>query len=656
MMPPNAGAIGMVTEELKSASDRTIREALECADPMVLLGLIYHATGDEALGSIGISSVPMVFSSANIVPDKEQAAWVRARAFDLLTAYRDGKATPPTHVTSARLHRAMSLAAGEDVPLEELSLHSDVLDLDPTPKGWGAGPVRGDVDKFNVVVIGAGLAGINAAVQLKCSGIPFTLIEKNRGVGGTWHHNRYPGARVDWPSRLYSHSFGLDFKFRHLFAPREENEQYIRWCVERFDLTSHIELDTTVTDLRWDERRGVWAVHSRGPGGDERRRSARAVISAIGLLERPFIPEFSGLEEFEGAKFHSSRFDTGVNLSGKRAAVIGTGASGMQMVPDLAPLVDRLTVFQRSPGWILPVPGYRDPLPECALWLERNVPYYANWLRFILGWILGDHRLFKIFELDPAWKDPRSVNVINHEARERSLVHLRERLAHRPDLIEKCTPDYPIFANRPVADNGWFEAIARDNVELVSEPIARITKRRIVVESGREYEADLIVFATGFRPNDYFADIEVIGRNGLSIDEAWASDGPRAHWGLTVPGFPNFFMLYGPNANPRNLGPVQYGEWAMAYVLSCFKAMIEGNWKSMDVTKKAYDQFNASMDARLNRLVSVNPRTRHRSYYTNDFGRSAVQSPWSSFEVFSAFSNVRFEDYVVTTGDENIPV
>jgi 4-hydroxyacetophenone monooxygenase len=643
----------MIPEGLRIADDKTIREALVFADPMVLMGLLYHATADEELANVKIMAVPMVFSDGNVVADAAQAEWVRSKAFELLKAYRDGRRDPPGDVSEVQLQRAMSLTAGEQVPTEEFSMHRDILDLQPEPRGWGRPPVGGRRDEFNVVVIGAGLAGVNAAVQLKASGIPFTLLEKNRGVGGTWFHNRYPGARVDWPSRLYSHSFGISYPFTHLFAPRQENEAYIRWCVDQYEIESHIVFEAEVTELTWDDERGVWVIHWRGPDGRVTVRAARAVISAIGLLERPSIPNIRGMDQFKGPMFHSSRFDSNLELTGKRVAVVGTGASGMQMVPDLAPLVDHVTVFQRSPGWVLPVPGYRDPLPEKALWLEKNVPYYTNWFRFALGWVLGDHKLFKVFELDPQWTDPRSVNAQNHAARERVLAHLQDKLRDRPDLASKCTPSYPIFGNRPVVDNGWFDALKRDNVELVVEPIERLSENGVVTANGTNYPADIVVFATGFRPNQYFSPMRITGRGGVSVDDLWAKDGPRAYWGVTVPHLPNFFILYGPNANPRNLGPVQYGEWAMYYFLDCMKYMIENDLKSLEVTDEAYQRFNSEMDLRLQNLVSVNPRTRHASYYVNEHGRSAVQSPWSSFEVCQAFANVNFHDYLVTTRDDS---
>lgn len=636
----------MITTALRQAMDEQIDEAVETADPMALRGLLFHATGDESLRAIGTADMQYGFSEVRIVVDPADVASLRLKAAQLLRDYRDGRREPPpADADPALLTEAMGLAAGEPIPVDEYALHHSTLALDPTPRGWGTPPGSGAGGDMPVIVVGAGLAGINAAIQLKASGIPFVLLDKNPGVGGTWNQNRYPGARVDWPSRLYSHSFGIGYGFRHAFAPRAENEDYLNWCVDTFGVRDDIRLNTMVTAMRWDDAAGLWHVDSTGPDGETEHRTARVVISAIGLLERPFIPDFAGMAQFRGVSMHSARFDPGVPLEGKRVAVIGTGASGMQMVPDLAPLVAHTTVFQRTPGWLLPSPGYRDPWAEPAQWLNRNMPYYASWMRFVSAWNLGDHRLFEVFEVDPEWTEPGSVNAVNHRIREHLLANLQAKLGDRPDLLVQCTPDYPPYGNRPVIDNGWLEAIRRDDVRLTGDAIDHFVEDGIVTATGEHIPVDIAIFATGFRPNDYFAQIAIEGRDGVGIDAVWAKDGPRAYWGVAAPHMPNFFMLYGPNANPRNLGPVQYGEWAIDYILTAMKRMLEQGWKSVEVSQAAYDAFNVELDRECEKLVSVNPRTRKESYYINAFGRSAVQSPWSSAQVMRAFSAFDAENY-----------
>ncbi|AMK19950.1 flavin-containing monooxygenase-like protein [Sphingobium sp. MI1205] len=636
-----------MTEALRGADDGWLRKALAAADPMVLMGLIYHATQDGSLDRIETQRLRVGLSEATIVPDESDLATIRDKAFALLRGYRDGTISPPSAQDEEVLRHAMSLAAGDPVPIEEMDLHRDVLALQPKVDGWDNPPACGNPAEFSVLVIGAGLAGINAAVQLKASGLSFELFDRNAGPGGTWQKNRYPGARVDWPSRLYSHSFGATFPFRHGFAPRAEMEEYLQWCVEEYDLADHIRYGMKVDSLVWSEDRGEWTVSATDAQGNQVTRNYRAVISAIGLLDRPKIPAIAGMADFRGKVMHSSLFDPETDLTGKRVAVLGTGASGLQMVPDLAPLVAQLTVFQRSPAWVVPAHGYRQPLSEEAQWLDANVPYYANWTRFALGWVLGDHRLLRVFDVDADWDDPLSSNPVNREAREFALAHIRQALADRPDLLEKSIPDYPIFANRPVVDNGWFDALKRDNVELVTDGVARFTEGGIATVDGIERQFDIVVMATGFDPNNYFAEIDIVGRGGKRIADLWADTGPQAFWGIAAPNMPNFFMLYGPNANPRNLGPVQYGEWAITYILDLLAREIENNWKSVEISEQVYRDFNAELEKRLLGIVSVNPKTTHASYYITTPGRSAVQSPWTSREVHDAFAKVNLGDFRV---------
>jgi 4-hydroxyacetophenone monooxygenase len=637
----------MISEALKTATEKVLVDVVDYADPATLLGLLYHATGDESLAKMGMVDVPAGFADMRVVADPADIALLRARAVRLLSEYQHGR-EPPPNVSTDRLYRAMTIAAGEDIPHDERALYCEQLALNPRPRGWDSGPRRRLLGSFDVVVIGAGLAGINAAIQLKTSGISFTVLDKNGGVGGTWFHNRYPGARVDWPSRLYSHTFGVHYPFRHLFAPRAENEAYVNWCADEYGIRSHIQLDTTVLSLRWNSDDSLWYIRTRNANGAEETHVARAIISAIGLLERPYIPVIRGSEEFRGPIFHSSRFDPSLDLSNKRVALVGTGASGMQMAPDLAALAKHLTIFQRSPGWLIPVPGYRDPLPDQILWLNANMPYYSNWARFVLAWNLGDHKLYRIFDVDPDWREPGSVNADNARMRRLLVAHIEKKLSDRPDLAAACLPGYPVFGSRPVLDNGWFDALKRDNVRLVAQGVAGLSREGVITNSGELIPADVVVLATGFMPNQLFASIPIEGREGSTIQDIWAADGPRAYWGTSVPRIPNFFMLYGPNTNPRNLGPVQYGEWTMDYILQAFRAMMENGWKAVEVRQDAYDAFNLELDSRLRTLVSVDPRTRHQSYYTNERGRSAVQSPWPSARVHQALSRFDAENYMVT--------
>ena len=282
--------VSMANERPRFDKD-LVRSMLEHADPLTLRGLVYHATGDADLEDIEVVEVQWPFSTARSVTNPDDLSLIRRKALGLLRAYHDGTLHPPSAAPTSRLLKAVSLALDEHVAPNAMRMHLDMLALNPAPRGWGEPPNAGNAGDYPVVVIGAGLAGVNAAVQLQASGIPFVLLDKNAGAGGTWFQNTYPGARVDWPSVLYSHSYGIDFKFQYAYAPQVHNEEYINWCIDQYGVRPHMRFGVAVESLTWNEEESVWLVLSRDVDGAEKLYRAAAVITAIGLLERPFIIE-----------------------------------------------------------------------------------------------------------------------------------------------------------------------------------------------------------------------------------------------------------------------------------------------------------------------------------------------------------------------------
>lgn len=636
-----------VASELSSASDDQIIEALGYADPLVLRGVLYHLTGDESLAEMPHVIGPGMLGKSPYLANESDVALLRKKAFDLLAAYRDGILHPPAEVSRERLLRAMSMVVCQEVPPEGAGFWLQELAIDQQAVSvLGDSPEGPHNSEMHVVVVGAGLAGVNAAIQLKTAGISFEVFEKAAGVGGTWQQNRYPGARVDFPSRMYSYAFSMKYPFEHLFAPQAENEKYLNWCVDEFGVRDQIHLNTEVVAMRWNEDDGWWDLRVRHADGSESSHRARALISAVGFLDRPAIPKIDGLDSFAGKVMHTGRFDTEMDWAGRRVAVVGTGASGMQLVPDLAPKVGALTVFQRSPGWVLPVPGYRDLLPEPARWLNRNLPYLNNWTRFVFSWHMGDPVIYDCWSVDPEWTDPDTLNADNFDLRERLVAYLEEKLSERPDLIKKCLPTYPPLSKRFVVDNGWFDALKRDNVELVTDGIARFEPDGIITDTGQKVELDTVVFATGFRANEYFWPMEITGRDGVTPAEIWAEDGARAYWGVTVPNLPNFFVLYGPNTNPKNGGPIAWGGSQIRHALQVIQQIEKDDLHSVEIGAPAFESFNHELDERMSTTIWMDPR--QTSYYRNEYGRSATNAPWSTIEYWRQLREVHWEDYVVT--------
>ena len=435
-------------EELLGASDATIEDATRHADPMVLRGLIYQLTGDPEIAATQpvARRGPGLFGGLTL--DEEDAALVRRKAAEFLRSYRDGGAGALGVGPTDRLLTSAALTMGSEPDPDATDLWLEELGLNPWARGleWSREPT-GRREDFSVTVIGAGMGGLNAAIQLKRAGIPFCVIEKNGDVGGTWYENRYPGARVDTPSRLYTHVFGVDYSYAYPFCPWTENRKYFNWVADTFEVRGDITFNTEVRSLVWDEAASMWDITVDGPEGRRTLRS-NAVITAVGFLNRPNMPDIPGMERFRGPSWHTARWPDGFDPKGKRVAVIGTGCTGIQMVPELALEAGHVTVFQRTPQWLFGAPGYRSPFPSQVPWLDRNLPYHTNFmrLRIAAGFIAGFGPLAQV---DPHFQDEHATSPVNKAARDNCIAFLEEKLGD-PDLVAKMTPEHPVLSARPV--------------------------------------------------------------------------------------------------------------------------------------------------------------------------------------------------------------
>jgi len=618
-----------LSDELRGATDETIEKSVAVADPIVLRGLVYQLTGDEDIAGMPMERVPYGYSHMDRLVHEADVVRVRAKAANLLRQLRDSGQTEVGIGPLARLPRSLEMIAGTAIPESELDMWIEETGLDPLARGveWKHEPSPRQKENFFVVVIGCGISGINAAVHLKAAGIPFIVIEKNPGIGGVWFENRYPGIRVDSPSRGYLHLFGLEYPQPYAFCPGEENVRYGEWVLDQFDLRSHLVLDTEVSDLEWDDEAQVWNIRGQGKDGPQTWR-ANAVFSCVGFLSRPFKPVIPGLEDFAGTVCHTAEWPKGFDLAGKRVGVIGSGASGYQTVPVIAKVAAQTTLFQRNASWCYATPGYLQRLPEEVLWGERNIPYYVNFARFRMGRMYGPDNTLISQRIDADFKDPHARSAANKAMRDNCVAFIEQSLAGRPDLIEKMTPDIPPMTSRPIRidpEDNVYLSLLQDNCELVTDPIERVTPKGILV-GGREIELDVIVLATGFRANDFLWPMEVRGRDGFTAQELWEKDGPRAYIGSMLPGFPNLFMSYGPNTN--NFGGLQVIdllEMEVRFGLQCIAGLIEQGKHSVEVQADAYWRFNDELDRIERQMIYADPRV--TSYYRNEHGRSSVNGP-----------------------------
>lgn len=619
-----------ITEELRAATDAQIEAAVALADPMVLRGLVYQLTGDEEVAATRIDPVQFLFLEMQFVIDPEAHATVQRKAADLLKALRDGEADEVGSGPPERLRRSLELTSGVPLADCEAEMFEASTGIDPFAHqlNWEARPAPEVLEEFPVVVIGAGMGGLHAGVMLKRSGLPFTILEKNPAVAGTWYENRYPGARVDNPSRAYVHAYGVDFDFPGMFTLQGENERYFNWVADEFELRESIEFDTEVEALTWLDDEEVWELRAQGPSGPRTIR-AKAVISAVGFLSRPNTAEIEGHEDFEGTSFHTARWPEDLDLTGKRVGVIGSGCTGYQLVQAIAGTPARTYAFQRTPSWVFGVEGYLSDFPPEVDWLNRNLPYFTNFTRFRLAWLFGPESLRAAYEIEPGFEHEHARSPHNVKLREDVIAYYEQVLAERPELIEKMVPKAPPLSSRPVicdADANMLHAVLRDDVELVDTAIHRVTACGIELVGGEEIPLDVIVYATGYKASDFLWPMEATGREGVRLEDVWAEDGPRAYLGAMLPGFPNFFMLYGPNSNPYAGGaPVDYEEYVTRFALECVRGLVEGGKGTVEVSEDGHRRFGEEVDRW--EALKIYADGQARTYFQGRFGRSPVNGP-----------------------------
>jgi 4-hydroxyacetophenone monooxygenase len=631
-----------VDNELLRATDAEIEDAVKYADPMVLRGLLHQLTGDKELETIALATVPMAYFMMDMPAGEEETAKIQRKAADFLKAHRDAGAPVLDIGPRERLHRSLELIYAEPLTDQAAEFYIEEMGLDHWVRAlaWKGKPDPAKLKDFTVTIIGAGLGGLNVAAMLDKAGICWTLVEKNDGVGGTWWENRYPGARVDTPSRSYNHVFGVEYDYPSPFCDWKDNQLYFEWVADRHDLRRGIRFNTEVRALTWNEADRMWDIDVTGPDGEQTLRS-NAVFTAVGFLSRPNMPEIEGMESFAGPSWHTARWPEDYDLKGKRIAVIGTGATGYQMVPELALQAEQVTVFQRSPQWVFPIPGYRSPFPAQVGWLDRNLPFHRNFMRARSGYTGSFPKLTTI---DPDYDDPHACNALNKASRDAAIGFLREKLGDE-ERVAQMTPPHPVWSARAIIvdpEYSILDALNRDNVELVTSGIARINPTGIEDADGTQHDVDAIVYATGFHASEYLYPMTVTGRNGQTIDQLWEDGGARAFLGCMMPGFPNLWSLYGPNTN----GPLlvsSFHEMITLYALQCIERLLSGEEDTIDVTDEAYRRYNRDLDAENLRKVWSDPRT--QSYYWTRHGRSAVQNPYSAPDMWQMLCEPDFADH-----------
>ncbi|WP_374472847.1 NAD(P)-binding domain-containing protein [Phenylobacterium sp.] len=623
-------------------------EALREAHLPALLAALVQVTGeaDWLRPEWAPTYTPLARNDTGI-PEDEQAK-IRERARAAILRLLEGGEVRLATPEPALLRRMMDFVAGAPIPegyadflLDELAI-SGRSTKDPQ---FEQPRLKEAARKLKVLVIGAGMSGLLTGIRLSQAGIPFEIVDKNPDVGGTWFENTYPGCRVDNSNHMYSYSFEPNHLWPQHFSTQPVLLSYFRGIADKYGLREHIRFGTLVESVTWDEARAVWRAELVGADGRE-TVEANAVVSAVGQLNRPRYPDIEGLGEFQGPAFHSAEWRHDVDLAEKRVAVIGTGASAYQFVPEIAPEVAQLKVFQRTPPWGLPVPHYHEDVPEGMKWLLEHVPYYDKWYRFWLFWMTTEGFL-PMVKADPSWNGgPGAVSAENAMLREMAAAALAAQVQDRPDLVDKVIPQYPVGGKRAVLDNGvWLAALKRPNVELVTERIARVTPGGVVTADGTEHEADVLIYGTGFQASNFLSYLKVKGRGGRDLHEAWGGDA-RAYLGVTTPGFPNFFLIYGPNTNiVVNGSIIFFSECAVRYIVGCLKLLAESGARAIEVKQAVHDDFNRRVDEANQGWAWGSPHV--SSWYKNQFGRVSQNWPFGLIDYWRATLAPNPEDFVL---------
>lgn len=548
-------------------------------------------------------------------------------AVPVLEPYVQGKkvAAPPRDEV---LIAAMEIAAGEPVPPAYATLAREQMNLGaPAP----ARPLSAPPD-FTVIIIGSGLTGLLAGLKLTSLGFEnVTILDQDSGPGGTWRRNSYPGCRVDTPSLLYSFSFEPDYPWPEHFSHQPDLLDYLQFIAQKHGLHERTRYGTRVEALTWDDDSSQWRVDVRLEDGAADQMSANFVIGATGLLRLPRLPSIEGMDSFAGPSFHSAEWDHSVELTGKRVAVIGTGASSNQIVPAIASRVERLTVFQRSAQWIIQHPQYGKMITGDEQKLIRDIPTYAAWYRFRQFWTLGD-RAYSMLTIDPEWPNPeRSVNQASEVFRAQLTEYIEQQLAGHPELIRKSTPDYPPFGKRMLIDNGWYEALNRDNVDLNTAGIERITSEGVQTRAGM-VEVDVIIFATGFVTDRVMYPIRITGRGGVDVRQR-LDDEPEAYLGMAIESCPNLMVTPGPNGIPGYAGNgMFFSECQVGYIVECLRVMFEHGYRRMEVKPAAVRDFVDDVVTRLDGLLFSLPGV--SNWYQGSRDRAIAILPKTILEFF----------------------
>jgi 4-hydroxyacetophenone monooxygenase len=635
----------------RTLTDEDVVAAVATANVPALLMTVYQFTGDRrwlekryrptrarGLGAHNSGGLPA-----------EVQAEIRAAAVPVLVSMQRGEAPAIPVLTAAQTVELVSIYLGESVddrygPM----IASELARRSATGRAMIETEPVDAPDGYKVILIGLGVAGIAGAHYLDEMGLDYTIFERHVDAGGVWFDNTYPGAGVDTPSHLYSFSF-LDRDWEKHFELQPELLAYFSDAVDQLGIRRRVRFGTEVISAEFDEASLKWTVKVRGRDGHIEHHTADIVISAVGSLNKARLPQLPGMESFSGQQFHSSVWPADLDLSGKRVAIVGTGASSMQITPRIAATAEEVVIFQRSPQWVAPFEQFGEVIASSERQLMAANRIYHAWVWIRLFWNFGD-KVIEALRVDPAWEHPeRSVNIRNDGHRKLFTRYLEAQLGERTDLLPKVLPDYPPFGKRILLDNGWFETLKRDNVKLVAEHVTSVTAGGPVSESGDVYPVDVIIWATGFQAARFLESVDVVGVGGVHLHDQWHDDDPHGYLGTSIPGFPNFFTLGGPHSFPGSGSFMFFMEVQGRYLRDLITGMLDMGATAIDPLAEVTERYNQLVDEVHERTVWTHPG--FGTYYRNSKGRVIFVMPFLNLEYWEFTRRPDFENYLFHFAD-----
>ena len=628
---------------LKKSDD--LMELLKEADISTLTLVLSHLTSDLSYVDKIRPFVKGAFDYSVNVPD-DISYMIRKKLIEVLLniSNKNNSLNFKNNIKDEYLSTIMSVGVGTDVPKEYVSMMKEELDINnSSTRDIFIENINKHKSKPNAIIIGSGLCGILAGIKLSKAGISFSIIEKNDSIGGTWYENTYPGCGVDTPNHVYAYSFEPSFHWEEFYSKRDAIYKYLKDCVKKYDLARFIRFNTKVESTIYDDDAKCW-VTSVTHNGKTSVLKSNIVISAVGQLNKPAMPDITGIDKYKKPIIHTAAWDHKYNYKDKNIALIGTGASGMQVAPELAKIAKNLIIFQRTPHWIIANPNYHRKLSKGKKWVLENIPYYSRWYRLQLFWGFCDGIHASLCK-DPNWKFPdRSINHTNERFRINMEKHIESIIGDDKELLDKVIPNYPPYGKRMLMDNNWFEMLKKDNVQLVTDKIKKIMNTSIATNNN-SYNIDCIVAATGFNASKMIWPIKVIGKKGINLNDYWKEDNPKALLGITVPHFPNFFIMYGPNTNLAHGGSIVFhGECQIRYILGCINLLLEKNFKTMDCKKEPFEKYNSDVDVQHEKMVWTHNKV-NSWYRRNGTGRITTNSPWRLVDYWNFTRKPKEKDY-----------